>query len=283
MAGKKDIHIFKVLCLKLVARQNTSLVWACILMAECLLSMQKVLDSMSRIRKRMTERLLFIICHVIANYLSMVSVMLSQNVSRIQQDKTSSHFPSPSGSGIILATSFIYTPGWKIKTQAKWNQSPQLKSFKSLVFYNISDHMKELSLDSLTVLPPGWLQATYLAWPLQAWGLLPGPGCPMPPAPSSAEAAPLSSCRRGCAFAHHWAQPEAPGRCTCHAGSAAACCWRGCTREHSQSELQGQVDFPIQADAWVKLLFWVLTLGPLQVSFPYIASLLGQQYRTKQR
>ena len=42
MAGRKDIHIFKALCLKLVARQkNTSLVWACTLMAEGLPSMQK--------------------------------------------------------------------------------------------------------------------------------------------------------------------------------------------------------------------------------------------------
>lgn len=154
MAGRKDIHIYKALCLELVVRQNnTSLVWGRTLMAECLLSMQKV--SISRIRKRMIERLLSVFRYAIVNYLSMVSVVLSQNVSRIQQDKASSHFPSPSGSGIILATSFLYTPGWKIENPGYWNQNPQHKRFKSPVFYNIFDHMKELSLDALTFLPPG--------------------------------------------------------------------------------------------------------------------------------
>lgn len=122
-AERKDIRIFNALCLELVARR----IWACTLMAEYLLSMQKILDSMSRIRKRTIERLLSIIRHAIANYLSMVSVVLSQNVSRIQQDKASSHFSSPSGSGIILATSFIYTPGWKIKTQASRIRDPSLR------------------------------------------------------------------------------------------------------------------------------------------------------------
>lgn len=127
-AERKDIRIFNALCLELVARQkNASLIWACTLMAEYLLSMQKILDSMSRIRKRTIERLLSIIHHAIANYLSMVSVVLSQNVSRIQQDKASSHFSSPSGSDIILATSFIYTPGWKIKTQASGIRAPSLR------------------------------------------------------------------------------------------------------------------------------------------------------------